>query len=136
VESESSGQPVKVAIVDDAPVYRRILRSTLAKQPGLKIVAEADDGRIAVDIVEKHQPDVVLMDFSMPELDGIEATRLIKSKHPSVMVIILTMIESETLAVAARQAGACRFLTKSSILSEIMQAILDCVASRAPSALR
>jgi len=73
---------IRIGIVDDHAVFRKTLRSTILLQPGIKVVAEAEDGSEAVTMVEKHRPEIVLMDISMPVLDGIEATRIIRSKFP------------------------------------------------------
>jgi YesN/AraC family two-component response regulator len=102
---------VRVLICDDEPRIREGLKSLLStsalSKPGdtcfmLEVVGTAADGREAIQIVEEYHPDVVLMDARMPELDGFEATRIIKSRWPQVKVIMLTMYsEHQTAAVAA-----------------------------------
>ena len=96
----------------------------LEKQPNLQVVAEAGDGLYAIQAVEKHRPDVVLMDVTMPVLDGIDATRIIKSKFPNVRVIVLSMHDVESISEAACKAGACWCLNKGCSSKEIIQAIM------------
>lgn len=123
--------PVRVAIVDDVPVFRRSLRSALERQPGFRVVAEAEDGCKAIELAERHRPDVILMDINMPLLNGIEATRAITAAHPGIRVIILSMHAGDGVSDEAAAAGACRCLGKERNLLEILQSILDCHALRA-----
>ena len=93
--------PLRIVIVDDNPHYRNTISSYLQKKNNFQVVAEAGDGLAAIQAVEKHRPDVVLMDVSMPVMDGIDATSVIKSKFPEVRVIILTMHDVDCIAEAA-----------------------------------
>jgi len=123
------GQPpslVRIAIVDDVPVFRRSLRWALERQPGLEIVAEAENGRTAIEMANRHRPDVILMDLSMPLLNGIEATRVITSHHPAIRVIILSMHASERVSHEAVASGACLCLGKEIKILEILQSIRTC----------
>jgi len=88
---------IRVAIADDSAAVRMSLRSMLKLDPRLTLVAEAENGSAAIAMVEEHRPDVVLMDITMPVLDGIEATRIITSKFPGIRVIVLTAVESQNL---------------------------------------
>ena len=103
---------LKVLLADDHPVVRQGLRSLLSVAPDIEIVAEASDGLEAVDMVNEQQPDVVLMDIRMPNLDGLEATRRIKGQSPSVSVILLTMYDNDAYIVDAIKAGAGGYLLK------------------------
>jgi two-component system nitrate/nitrite response regulator NarL len=116
--------PVRIVVVDDSPLYRRAVCNMLEKQPNLQVVAEAGDGAYAIQAVKTHRPDVVLMDITMPVLDGIEATRIIKSNLPKVRVIVLSMRDVESISTAAHGAGACWCLTKGCSSKEIIQAIM------------
>jgi len=115
---------VRVAIADDQPRFRQSLRLILGRQPDLKVVAEADNGQSAVEMVELHRPDVVLMDISMPVLNGIEATRIIMSRFPETRVIILSMHQDQSFSAQACQAGACRYLCKDCSPQDILDAVL------------
>jgi DNA-binding NarL/FixJ family response regulator len=116
--------PVRIIVVDDSPLYRRAVCNILEKQPNLQVVAEAGDGVYAIQAVKTHRPDIVLMDITMPVLDGIEATRKIKSELPNVRVIVLSMHDAESISEAAYGAGACWCLTKGCSPKEIIQAIM------------
>lgn len=115
---------IRIVVVDDSPLYRGTICNLLEKQPNLQVVAEAGDGQYAVQAVETHRPDVVLMDVSMPVLNGIDATRIIKSKFPDVRVIVLSMHDMESISEAACKAGACWCLNKVCSSNEIIQAIM------------
>jgi DNA-binding NarL/FixJ family response regulator len=114
---------LRIVVVDDSPLYRGVVCNMLEKQPNLQVVAEAEDGLEAIQAVEKHRPDVVLMDVSMPVLNGIDATWIIKSKYPNVRVVILSMHDAESISEAACKAGACWCLNKECSPNEIIQAI-------------
>src|ERR1051326_9048381 len=87
--------PVRILLADDHSLVRASLRSLLTDNPGIEVVAEASDGRQALELVGQHRPDLVLMDISMPGLNGLEATRQIVKAHPNVRVIVLSMHRSE-----------------------------------------
>jgi DNA-binding NarL/FixJ family response regulator len=103
---------IRVLLVDDHPVVREGLRGMLRDVPGIQVVAEAGDGLEAVQAAASHHPDVVLMDIRMPNMDGLEATRLIKRKFPHITVVILTMFDSDAMIMEALRAGAGGYLLK------------------------
>jgi DNA-binding NarL/FixJ family response regulator len=115
-------QPVQVLIADDRAQARDGLRSLLSTAPQVKVIGEARNGQEAVHLVEKLQPDVVLMDANMPEMDGLEATRLIKQQWPGVKVIMLTMHRAYWSSGLA--AGADVFLMKGCPVEDLLEAIL------------
>ena len=117
------GAPTRIVVVDDSPMYRETICNMLEKLPNLQVVAEAGDGAYAIQAVKKHMPDVVLMDITMPVLNGVEATRVIRSEFPDVRVIVLSMHDVEAISEAACGAGACCCLTKGCSPKEIIQAI-------------
>jgi DNA-binding NarL/FixJ family response regulator len=117
---------VRIVIADDSRVYRKTICSILQKTADLQVVAEAEHGLAAIQAVEEHRPDVVLMDVRMPVLDGIEATRIIKSKFPGTRVLVLTMNTDKSCSDRAYQVGACGFLSKGCDKNEIVRAIKDC----------
>jgi DNA-binding NarL/FixJ family response regulator len=103
---------ISVLIVDDHPVVREGLRAMLATDEAIEVVAEAGDGAEAVAKTAEHEPDVVLMDLRMPNLDGLEATRRIKAQNPATAVIMLTMYDNDAYVIDAVRAGAGGYLLK------------------------
>ncbi|MDO8635962.1 MAG: response regulator transcription factor [Dehalococcoidia bacterium] len=103
---------IKVLLVDDHPLAREGLRAILATAPDIEVVAEAGDGLEALDKASEHQPHMVLMDIRMPNMDGLEATRRIKSRFPSTSVIVLTAYDNEAYVVDAVRSGAGGYLLK------------------------
>jgi NarL family two-component system response regulator LiaR len=114
---------IRVLIADDHPVVREGLRSYLQTVEGVEVVGEATDGAEATKLAEDLQPDVVLMDLSMPEVDGIEATRRITESSPSVKVIALTSFATDDKVFPAIRAGAAGYLLKEAEASEVAEAI-------------
>ena len=112
----------RVVIADDHPVFRHGLRAVLAAD-GVDVVADAATGAEAVAAAREHAPDVVLMDVSMPDGDGIEATREIAAVAPDVAVLMLTMSEEDDALVAALRAGARGYLVKGTGAEEIGRAV-------------
>jgi DNA-binding NarL/FixJ family response regulator len=114
---------IKVLIADDHQVVRRGLLFFLKTQLDIEIVAEASNGREAVALVEEHQPDVVLMDLVMPEMDGIEATKVIKESFPSTKIIILTSFSDQDHVIPAIRAGATGYQLKDVEPDELVNTI-------------
>jgi DNA-binding NarL/FixJ family response regulator len=110
-------------LADDHLLIRASLRSLLSEYPGLEVVAEASDGRQALELVGTHRPDVVLMDIAMAGLNGLEATRLIRKEYPDVRVIVLSMHASERHVLQALRAGAQGYILKESAPRELELAI-------------
>jgi DNA-binding NarL/FixJ family response regulator len=115
---------IRVVVVDDNSPYRRAVCNILDKQPNMQVVAEAEDGLTAVQAVERHKPDAVLMDVSMPVLNGIDATFIIKHKFPNVRVIVLSMHDVDSISEAVCKAGACWCLKKDCSPNELIKAIM------------
>ncbi len=113
---------IRVLIADDHPVFRFGMRALLTAEPDTEVVAEAATGQEALDLVASTQPDVVLMDINMPGINGIEATRRIVQEFPQVQVLIVTMIEDDTVFAAVR-AGAGGYLIKGAEGEETLRAI-------------
>jgi DNA-binding NarL/FixJ family response regulator len=114
---------VRVLLVDDDELMRAGLRAVLASDDGIDVVAEASDGRRAIDRVRHGQVDVVLMDVRMPELDGIAATREVLAAAPDTRVVILTTFEQDDYILGALKAGASGFLLKRTRPEELIAAI-------------
>lgn len=117
---------IRIGIADDNELVRGTLRFILGCSPNLRVVAEAETGSAAIALVEVLRPDVVLMDISMPDMNGIDATRIITSKFPETKIIVLTMHTDKAFSDKAFQAGACRFLTKDCGKENLLNAIKEC----------
>ena len=114
---------IRVMTADDHPVVRTGISAIVANQPDMSIVAEAADGVDAVALYDKYSPDVVLMDLRMPRLDGIAATRAIVEAHPDARVVALTSYEGDADIYRALDAGACGYLIKDMVGSDVVGAI-------------
>ncbi|MGV3773510.1 MAG: response regulator [Verrucomicrobiales bacterium] len=113
----------RIILVDDHKLMREGLSSLLSAQPEINVVAQAENGREAVQMVEKMHPDVVVMDVSMPDLNGIDATRQIISRSPKTRVIGLSMHSDRQFIVEMLRAGACGYLLKDSAVEDLASAI-------------
>jgi DNA-binding NarL/FixJ family response regulator len=114
---------IRVLLVDDHPIVRAGLKMVLGIDPTIEVVAEGANGVEAVELAELHQPDLVLMDLQMPELDGVEATASIRASYPDVHVVILTTYDSDRSIVSALDAGAAGYLLKDAPPDELLRAI-------------
>ena len=115
--------PIRVLLADDDPPVRSGLTMMLAGAPQVEVVGEAHDGRGVLPATDLHHPDVVLMDIRMPHLDGIAATRLLRTQPSPPQVIILTTFDADELVLRALQAGAAGFLLKDAAPADIVAAI-------------
>jgi CheY-like chemotaxis protein len=115
----------RVLFVDDHKVMRQGLINLIGTQPRIDVAGEASNGKEAIDQVRQLKPDVVLMDISMPEMDGIEATRYIKAQWPEVRVIALSMFEDEHITRTMIDAGAEAFVSKTASSTELLKAIYE-----------
>lgn len=116
---------IRVLVVDDHAILRDGIRSLLERQDGISVVGEAANGREALEQVSAKQPDLVLMDVAMPEMNGLEATRMIKELYPQVRVLILTQHDSREYVAPLLQAGASGYVLKRSGGREVVSAIRD-----------
>jgi two-component system response regulator NreC len=114
---------IRLLLAEDHDVVRTGLRSFLENQAGLRVVAEASTGRQAVERAAEFMPDIVLMDITMPDLDGLEATRLIKRELPDIHVLALTVHDDKQYFMAMLAAGASGYLTKQAAADELVAAI-------------
>jgi CheY-like chemotaxis protein len=127
-ELESDGQPtrkLRIVLADDHRIMRQGLIMLLEEEPDLEVVGEAANGREAIELTRQHRPDVVIMDISMPVLNGIEATRQIAVEMPGVRVIGLSMHETADMDQAMRDAGAAGYLAKGGPLDALTAAIRE-----------
>ncbi len=114
---------IRILLADDHPLVRAGIRALLEKQPGMEVVGEARNGTEALKLVRNERPDVVLVDLSMPELNGLDVVRQLAREIPKVRCIILTMHADEEHVWQALQAGAAGYLIKGSSLAELELAI-------------
>jgi NarL family two-component system response regulator LiaR len=126
----NDAQIVRVMLVDDHNVVRSGLATFLRAYEDLELVAEAKNGREAVRLCHEKQPDVILMDLMMPEMDGIEATKAILAEYPGIKIIAMTSFEDEQLVQGVLAAGAISYLLKNITSDELAKAIRDAVSGR------
>jgi len=115
--------PIRVLTADDHPLLREGVASLLAGQADLKLVAEASNGREAVDQFRAHRPDVTLMDLQMPEMNGLEAMLAIRQESPSARIIVLTTYVGDAQVLRALEGGAWGYLLKSVLRKELPETI-------------
>ncbi len=115
--------PTKIILADDHKIVRQGLRTLLEQEQDLEVVAEAEDGRMAVRLARELSPQVVIMDVSMPDLNGIEATRQVLAECPGVKVIALSMHSDRRFVMNMLKAGASGYLLKDSAFDELASAI-------------
>lgn len=114
---------ITIALIDDHKLFREGVKRILSYEPSFDVIAEADDGSEAKSLIEEHEPDVVLMDINMPEVNGIEATRELIEHFPNTKIIILSIHEDETYVTHALQSGAQGYLLKEIDTESLMEAI-------------
>jgi len=123
-EAEKSGsRPYRVVIVDDHPVVRRGLKALFEDRPGIEVSGELTTGVQAVEFVKKNKPDLVIMDLTLPEMNGLDAARAIKQESATTQILILSMHFSEELAREVLRAGALGYVLKSDADTELMAAV-------------
>jgi PAS domain S-box-containing protein len=131
-ETSQSTDVARVVIADDHELTRAALRAVLGQDARLELVGEARDGREAIALVRRLQPDLVLMDLRMPDVDGLQATRTIKEANPMTSVLILTMFEDSTLLLEAVKAGAAGYVVKSAPEVQLRTAIWEALGGELP----
>jgi DNA-binding NarL/FixJ family response regulator len=131
-KSTRKTKPIRVLIADDHLLFTEALEAILAGDKRIEVAGRARDGGEAVELAAKLKPDLVLMDVSMPVLDGIEATREIRASDDGVTVLMLTGSNSRTDVDSAREAGASGYVTKDRIASELVEAIVQVARGSLP----
>jgi two-component system response regulator DegU len=114
---------ISIILVDDHPLLRKALKDVLDEEPDLNVIAEAADGEEAVRLALELAPDIVIMDISMPKLNGLEAIKQIKALKPSIIIMALTVHVEDEFILEILQAGAAGYLVKSVYGKEVVQAI-------------
>jgi DNA-binding NarL/FixJ family response regulator len=116
---------IRVLIADDHRLFAEALDAILASEPGIEVVGRARNGEQAVEQALEHEPDLILMDISMPVVDGVEATKQIRKKLPRTRVLMLTGSNSRADVARARDAGAAAYVTKDRIAAQLIEAIRE-----------
>jgi DNA-binding NarL/FixJ family response regulator len=114
---------IRIILADDHLLIRASLKSLMAEFTGVEVVGEAGDGREAIELIAKHQPNLAIMDITMPGLNGLEATRRVVKEHPQVRVVVLSQHADETHVLQALRAGASGYVLKGSAPRELEMAI-------------
>ena len=114
---------IRILLADDHAIVRAGIHALLDSQDDFEVVGEAEDGRKTIDMVQQLQPDVVVMDIAMPDMDGLEATQRIRAEFPEVRILALTMHEDERYFFQAIHAGASGFIIKGAPPSDFIAAI-------------
>ena len=120
---ERPGTPIRVLCVDDHPLVRKGIASILANEADMQLVGEAGNGREAVEMFRKLQPDVILMDLRMPEMTGIEAARIIRQEDPEARIMALTSYDGDQDIYRALEAGVRGYLLKEMVHTDVLRAI-------------
>ena len=118
-----SGSPIRILAVDDHPIVRQAITGLVGIQPDMTLVAEAANGREAIQRFRAHHPDVTLMDIQMPEMNGLDALIAIRTEFPGARVIMLTTYEGDVHILRALKAGAQGYLLKNTLHSELLHTI-------------
>ncbi len=119
---------IRVLLVDDHSMVRQALRHHIARWSDIELVGEAADGEEAVRLADRLSPDVIVMDISMPQMNGIEATRVIMSQHPSVRIVGLSFETKTEIRESLLRAGACSVLDKTTAHEQLHHALYRAVA--------
>ena len=118
-------EKITILLADDHTIFREGLRSLLEFEEGMEVVGEASNGKEAVELAIKLNPDVIIMDITMPEINGLQAAYQIQTKIPSIKIIVLSMSDNEEFVTQAIQAGVCGYLVKQSAANELITAITE-----------
>lgn len=118
-----STAPIRILIADDHPIVRQGLAAIIGRKPDMTVVAEASDGREAVDLFRQHRPDVTLMDLRMPHLDGVEAIAVLRTDDRNARIIILTTYDTDEDIYRGLRAGAVAYVLKGTSLTELLDII-------------
>ena len=119
----NANSPIRILTVDDHPMLREGIAAVLGSEPDIVLVAEASNGKEAIEQFRNHQPDVTLMDLQMPVMNGHDAIRAIRKDFPDARIIVLTTYSGDEEAIRAFKAGASGYLIKSAVRKELIETI-------------
>lgn len=120
---------IRILLADDHEIVRYGLQSLIEEQPDMEVVGEAENGRMAVDLAERLKPDIVIMDISMPDLNGFEATRQIRRQIPNAKIIVLSMHHKRQFIMDMLKAGASGYILKTRVNDDLVRAIKAAAAN-------
>jgi DNA-binding NarL/FixJ family response regulator len=123
--------PPRILIVDDSAPIRRLVRSCAEAEPGWSVCAEAANGKEAIQMAQRFHPNLVIMDLSMPQMNGLEAAKILHGVMPSVPLIMFTIFSTRTLEEQAFEAGFSKVILKTQRLNELIDSIRSLVAEAA-----
>jgi DNA-binding NarL/FixJ family response regulator len=123
-------EPIGVLLADDHAMVRAGIRQYLEHAGDIRVLAEADDGEMAIDLITAHQPDVAVLDIQMPKFSGIDVTRWVRANFPRVGVLILTAYDDDPYVLAVLQAGANGYVLKTASPAELIQAVREVFAGK------
>ncbi len=115
----------KVLVVDDAAEIRQLVKMVLAMNERILVIGEGSNGEEAVELCQQHQPDVLVLDISMPLMDGLQALPLIREVSPATRVVMLSGFTTPEIKTRALKLGACTFVEKGSVIGDIVAAVTD-----------
>lgn len=119
----SKPKPIRVLVVDDHPLLREGIAALIINQPDIKLVAEASNGREAIELFRSQRPDVTLMDLQMPDMGGVDAIIAIRGEFPDARIVVLTTYVGDVLAQRALKAGAQSYLLKGNVRKDLLDTI-------------
>jgi DNA-binding NarL/FixJ family response regulator len=124
------GQKVRIVIAEDHTILREGLKSLLSSNPDFEIIGEAEDGREAIRCVEKFKPDLILMDLSMPRINGLDAIKEIKKRFSETKILVLTVHKTEEYILASLKSGADGYILKDSTHAELVLAVKNVLSGK------
>ena len=126
----SHANTISILIVDDHNIVRHGLKQSLCQEKDMTVVAEANTGKMAIELAREYRPDIIIMDVSMPDLNGIEATRQILKLHPDAKIIALSMHPEKQFVLSMVKSGALGYLLKTNLFEELLIAIRTVISGK------